>query len=293
MTADPLHVVAAVIVEDGLVLACRRARHKAAPGRWEFPGGKVEPGESPVEALVREIREELGVDIVVLGELTTDDTVVDGRTVRLTCLRARLDGPRPTTSTDHDELRWVEPAGLPGLDWAAPDWPAVWMLAAEGTGHGAAGHYMVAAMLSPLLAGSRVDRAAWPAHVTVVGNFRTTAGPAEVVERVTVARATERPVEFTLGDRALFGPKADIPVLLVESDQLATLHDRLASAVRALPDFAPDVPAHWGEGYRPHLTLAPGVTAETGERHAVTSLVVMSLSPTTATVIASVEVPRR
>jgi 8-oxo-dGTP diphosphatase len=117
-----------VIVVGGRVLACRRAAHKADAGRWEFPGGKIEPGESVEQALVREIREELGVDIVVTGELTTDDTAVGDRVVRLTCLRAEVTGSVPAASTDHDELRWVAPEDLPGLDWADPDWPAVRLL---------------------------------------------------------------------------------------------------------------------------------------------------------------------
>ena len=128
MTGEPLHVVAAVIVVGGRVLACRRAAHKGDAGRWEFPGGKVEPGESRQQALVREIREELGVDIVVTGELTTDDTAVGDRVVRLTCLRAEGTGSGPTARTHHDELRWVAPGDLRGLDWADADWPAVRLL---------------------------------------------------------------------------------------------------------------------------------------------------------------------
>ncbi|QIG39695.1 (deoxy)nucleoside triphosphate pyrophosphohydrolase [Microbacterium sp. 4R-513] len=122
----PIDVVAAVIEHDGLFLACRRAAHKAAAGKWEFPGGKVEPGESPAEALEREIREELGIGIHVTGHLTTDMT----GPIRLICLIARLDGERPTASTDHDELRWVAREGLAGLDWAEADLPAVRRLSA-------------------------------------------------------------------------------------------------------------------------------------------------------------------
>lgn len=124
---EPIDVVAAVIVHGDRFLACRRAPHKAAPGKWEFPGGKVEPGESPAEALVREIREELGIGIRVTGELTTDVTGA----VRLICLQARLDGEPPAASTDHDELRWVARAGLASLDWADADLPAVRILTAE------------------------------------------------------------------------------------------------------------------------------------------------------------------
>ncbi len=125
---DPLVVVAAVIVEDGRVLACRRREGKAAAGRWEFPGGKVEPGEADAEALVREIREELGVGIHVTGHLTTDDTGA----IRLVCLRAALDGERPVASTDHDALDWVPLDRLGDVEWADPDRPAVRLLQGLG-----------------------------------------------------------------------------------------------------------------------------------------------------------------
>ena len=119
-------VVAAVIEHDGRFLACRRAPGKAAAGKWEFPGGKVEPGESPAEALEREIREELGIGIQVVGHLTTDVT----GPIRLICLHARLDGEHPAGSSDHDELRWVGARDLAVLDWAAADLPAVRLLTA-------------------------------------------------------------------------------------------------------------------------------------------------------------------
>jgi len=127
----PLHVVAAVVSDAGRVLACRRKLGKAAGGKWEFPGGKVEQGESAEAALMREIREELGSAIIVGEELTTDDTIVGDRVIRLTCIHARLDGPRPVSSADHDELAWLLPAELQSLEWAAPDLPAVRLLAAS------------------------------------------------------------------------------------------------------------------------------------------------------------------
>lgn len=131
----PLIVVAAVIARastgaESEVLACRRAAGKDDAGRWEFPGGKVEPGESPEDALTREIREELDVVIRPTAHLTTDDTAVNGRVIRLVCLRAELVGAAPSSSTDHDELRWIPVAALRDLDWAAPDLPAVALLSA-------------------------------------------------------------------------------------------------------------------------------------------------------------------
>ncbi|WP_308797289.1 (deoxy)nucleoside triphosphate pyrophosphohydrolase [Agromyces silvae] len=125
----PLHVVAAVIEHEGRILACRRRAGKADAGKWEFPGGKVEEGETAADALVREIAEELSVGIEVHDELSTDDTDVGGRVIRLTCLRATLTTNRPTASTDHDAMRWATPPELLTLDWAAPDLPAVRLLA--------------------------------------------------------------------------------------------------------------------------------------------------------------------
>ena len=113
-----------MIEDEGLFLACRRHAGKAAAGRWEFPGGKIEPGESPADAVVREIREELGVGIRVTGHLTTDDT----GPIRLICLLAQLDGARPVSSTDHDALDWVPPERLGLLHWADADLPAVRLL---------------------------------------------------------------------------------------------------------------------------------------------------------------------
>lgn len=130
--SEPLRVVAAVIAAEGLVLAARRRPGIAAAGAWEFPGGKIEPGESAAGALAREIREELGVEIAVGGELTTNDTRVGDRVIRLTCLHARLVGAAPVASTDHDELRWVAPRDLAALAWAEPDLPAVRLLARGG-----------------------------------------------------------------------------------------------------------------------------------------------------------------
>lgn len=132
MTA--LDVVAAVIDDGGRVLACRRAPGRSAEGRWEFPGGKIEPGEQPEAALARELREELDVDVAVGRMLRTDVTEVDGRGIRLTCFAATLAGPRPVASTDHDRLAWVRPTELGALHWADPDLPMVRELA------GAPGH---------------------------------------------------------------------------------------------------------------------------------------------------------
>ncbi|MGW8482173.1 (deoxy)nucleoside triphosphate pyrophosphohydrolase [Microbacterium sp. NPDC055903] len=123
-----LQVAAAAILKDGHVLACRRRAGKAAGGKWEFPGGKIEAGETAEEAVRREISEELGIEIRVLGEVATSDTLVGERTIRLICLHAELVGEPSESSTDHDRMVWTALQDLGDLDWAAPDLPAVDLL---------------------------------------------------------------------------------------------------------------------------------------------------------------------
>ena len=63
-------VVAAVIIQDGKVLVCQRTRHQTMPLKWEFPGGKIEEGEQPRDALRRELEEELGIDAKIGNEVS-------------------------------------------------------------------------------------------------------------------------------------------------------------------------------------------------------------------------------
>jgi len=125
--AEALLVVGAVIVRDGAVLACRRSADRSAGGKWEFPGGKVQTGESNEAALRRELREELGVDARIGDLVCAAEVPVGSRTIDLRCYWAVADEV-PVTSTDHDDLRWVRPAALAALDWAEPDWPTVRVL---------------------------------------------------------------------------------------------------------------------------------------------------------------------
>jgi 8-oxo-dGTP diphosphatase len=102
------------------VLAARRTSPPEAAGRWELPGGKVEAGEEPAEALVREVREELGCTIVVPHWLEGLVEVRPG--LRLAVGVAELVAGQPV-ATEHSELRWLGPDELHQVDWLDPDRP--------------------------------------------------------------------------------------------------------------------------------------------------------------------------
>lgn len=129
---QPLHVVAAIIVADSKVLACRRASHKAAAGQWEFPGGKVDLGEDAHAALVREIREELELDCETIKTFDTSDTLVGSQIIRLETVLCTMETNPFLTSTDHDQFLWLSQSEIANLDWAKPDLPAVAKLSIGG-----------------------------------------------------------------------------------------------------------------------------------------------------------------
>lgn len=115
-------VVGAVIVRDGLVLAARRTRPVDLAGQWEFPGGKVEAGEHPSAALVREIREELSSTISVLSEVADAGSpwrISDKHVLQL--FLAAIVKDDPVVGGDHDEIRWLRPDDLAALDWLPSD----------------------------------------------------------------------------------------------------------------------------------------------------------------------------
>jgi 8-oxo-dGTP diphosphatase len=110
-------VVGAAIVRGGRVLAARRCEPVRFAGGWEFPGGKVEAGESDTEALVRECEEELGVTVAVGARLGTS---ADGP-IELTLYAATLLVGDPQPLQDHDELRWLAAGQLDDVAWLPID----------------------------------------------------------------------------------------------------------------------------------------------------------------------------
>ena len=115
-------VVAALIERDGAFLICQRPANKARGLLWEFPGGKIEPGESGPEALARECREELGIDVRV-GEPVGDVTYeYPDLTVHLRLYRAVIEAGEPQ-KLEHNDLRFIRASEIPAYAFCPADEP--------------------------------------------------------------------------------------------------------------------------------------------------------------------------
>jgi len=116
-------VVGAAILDGDRLLAARRLEPPELAGGWELPGGKVDPGETDEQALVRECREELGVLIRLLDRVGGDWPM--GTTAILRVWTAEVVDGTPQPLEDHSELRWLEPSQWYDVDWLAADLPVV------------------------------------------------------------------------------------------------------------------------------------------------------------------------
>jgi 8-oxo-dGTP diphosphatase len=114
-------VVAALIFKHGKVLICQRTRHQTMPLKWEFPGGKIEEGEQPRDALRRELDEELGIDAKIGEEVTRlRHEYPGGGAVELRFFSVREYAGEPENKIFKD-IRWLTPAELSSYDFLEAD----------------------------------------------------------------------------------------------------------------------------------------------------------------------------
>ncbi|MES9537130.1 (deoxy)nucleoside triphosphate pyrophosphohydrolase [Spirillospora sp. NPDC049024] len=124
-----LVVVGAAILSEGRLLAAQRAEPPHMAGGWELPGGKVDPGESDEDALVRECHEELAVK-VRLGRRVGGDWRLSERSLLRVWTAEIVEGE--PQALEHLELRWLTPSELYDVDWLPGDRPVIDLLAAQG-----------------------------------------------------------------------------------------------------------------------------------------------------------------
>jgi 8-oxo-dGTP diphosphatase len=114
-------VVAALIVRDGKILVCQRTKHQTMPLKWEFPGGKIEEGEQPRNALHRELEEELGIDATIGDEVARNrHEYKSGNSVELRFFVVR-EYRGEIENRIFKDLRWAAPTELPSFDFLEAD----------------------------------------------------------------------------------------------------------------------------------------------------------------------------
>jgi 8-oxo-dGTP diphosphatase len=118
------HVACAIIERDGKVLATQRSETMTLPLKWEFPGGKIKEGETAPACLVRECREELGIEVAVGAPLSPTTHRYPSFQVTLYPFLCALSGGSITLH-EHTALAWLRPAELRTLDWAEADLPVI------------------------------------------------------------------------------------------------------------------------------------------------------------------------
>ena len=115
-----LNVTCAIIVKDNMILATRRSEAMSHPLKWEFPGGKIEPGETPEECLRREIKEELGIPLRITKPLPSQQHHYEGFFINLIPFLCEYVTGQVILA-EHKEYRWCSKTELIKLDWAEAD----------------------------------------------------------------------------------------------------------------------------------------------------------------------------
>ncbi|MCD8777879.1 (deoxy)nucleoside triphosphate pyrophosphohydrolase [Mammaliicoccus sciuri] len=125
-----IEVVGAIIFNDDKVLCAQRNENMSLPLMWEFPGGKIEKDESEIEALKREISEEMLCDLEVDDKVTSTSYEYDFGIVNLHTYKCKLKEKMPTL-TEHKSIQWLDVKDLETLEWAPADIPAVKIIVDE------------------------------------------------------------------------------------------------------------------------------------------------------------------
>lgn len=123
-------VVAALIVRDGKLLVCQRTRHQTMPLKWEFPGGKIEEGEQPRDALRRELEEELGILATIGDEVARIQHEYPNRSMVEIRFYVVREFQREIENRIFKDLKWTQPGELPKFDFLEADLTLVKDLAA-------------------------------------------------------------------------------------------------------------------------------------------------------------------
>src|SRR5579885_3707145 len=118
-------VVAGLIFQDGKILVCQRTRHQTMPLKWEFPGGKIEEGEQPRDALYRELDEELGIRAKIGNEVSRiRHEYPNGAAVELRFFEVR-EYEGELENRIFKDMQWAAPTELPSFDFLEADLPLV------------------------------------------------------------------------------------------------------------------------------------------------------------------------
>jgi 8-oxo-dGTP diphosphatase len=118
---NSVEVVAAAIFNGGKLLAARRAAHKNLPGMWELPGGKIELGESPEDALARELKEELSIEASIGELIMLTSHSASPYAINLHTFAVKEYSGLPAAGDSHDEVRWLSQEEIDDYDWAPGD----------------------------------------------------------------------------------------------------------------------------------------------------------------------------
>ena len=115
-----IEVVAGIIKDGGKIFATQRG-YGEQKGFWEFPGGKMEPGETPQQALKRELKEELAIDVNVGNFLCTVEHDYPAFHLTMHCYFCTIAGGKAPELLEHEAAKWLAPAELHSVDWLAAD----------------------------------------------------------------------------------------------------------------------------------------------------------------------------